>query len=200
MVSHVEVAMQSNSVEGRKRVLEAAAEVFQRDGYQTATMARVADAAGVSKGLPYHYYEGKEALARAVVSSHLDEVLAVLAHWPEGPADERLRWFIGTALEHARARGASYRLYLSLALQPTTRALVLEEVERRREALATLDEKLSAIFVALGHPEPETEALVVRATVDGLIQYLLLAGERFPLDDAVTRVMALHGRSAGGSD
>ena len=189
--------MQSQGGDGRRRVLEAAAEVFQQDGYQTATMARVAAAAGVSKGLPYHYFESKEALARAVVATHLDEVLAVLAGWPDRPAREQLRWFLATALEHASARGASYRLYLALALQPSTRTLVLEEVERRQQALAAVHERLAAAFAALGHAQPETEALVVRATVDGLIQYLLIGGERFPVEDAVSRVMALHGRPAG---
>lgn len=129
-----------------------------------------------------------------MVAAHLDEVLAVLAGWPPAPPAEQLRWFVAMALGHAGARGASYRLSLSLALQPSTRTLVLEEVERRRVALAAVHDRPVAAFAALGRAEPETQALVVRATVDGLIQYLLIGGDAFPVEEAVSRVMALHGR------
>ncbi len=186
--------MRMRSERGRVRVLEAATQVFQREGFQTATMARVAEAAGVSKGLPYHYFESKEALARAVVAAHLDGVVQVLSRWPSAPPDEQLRWFLKSALDHARTYQDSFRLYLSLALHPGTRELVLAEVERRQALLDGVEGELRSIFVALGHPVPEIEALVLRATVDGLIQYLLMAPDRFPADEAVSRLLALHGQ------
>lgn len=182
--------------EGRQRVVDAAARVFQQEGYQTATMSRVAEAAGVSKGLPYHYFGSKAALARAVIERHLSAIAERLSVWPEGPPADRIRWFLDAALGHARANQSSYRLYLSLALQPATRDLVLEEVARQGEALTGLYGELEQIFRAYGHDEPETEAVVLRATVDGLIQYLLLDPERFRIQEAVNRLLSLHcGRS-----
>lgn len=178
--------------EGRQRVVEAAARVFQQDGYQTTTMARVAEAAGVSKGLPYHYFDGKSELARAVVAGHLDGILQVLSTWPDGPPMARLRWFLETALSHAERNQSSYGLYLSLALQPSTRPMVMEEVERRRVALGALDGELRTVFAALGCDDPDTEAVVLRATVDGLTQYLLMAPEHFAVEEAVERVLSLH--------
>jgi len=178
----------------RARMIEAAGRVFRQAGFQTATMAQVAEAAGVSKGLPYHYFASKDDLAKAVVASHLTEVWDVLSSWPAVGPEERLRWFVSTALNHARAHEDSYRLYLSLALQPATRDLVMAEVERRRAMLVGVDEELRSIFAELGHADPEAAALVLRVTVDGLIQYLLIAGDAFPISEAVSRVMALHGR------
>lgn len=178
--------------DGRQRVVAAAAEVFQRDGFQTASMARVAEAAGVSKGLPYHYFSSKHELAREVVASHLKDITGVLSAWPAGSPSDRLAWFLRQALTHARSHQPSYRLYLSLALQPATRALVLEEVECHRAALDELDLRLRTLFGELGHPDPGTAAVVLRATVDGLIQYLLVAPDAFPLEDAVERVLSLH--------
>ena len=180
-------------------MVAAAAEVFQRAGFERATMARVAEAAGVSKGLPYHHFDSKESLGRAVVGRHLESVLEVLGRWPDGAPADRLRWFLEQALGHAHAQQRSYRLYLSLALQPSTRTMVLEEVARRREALAAVDTHLERIFAALEHPDPETEALVLRATVDGLIQYLLMAPDQFPVQEAVSRLMSLHGGGDHGA-
>jgi AcrR family transcriptional regulator len=178
----------------RMHLIEAAGRVFRHAGFQTATMAQVAQAAGVSKGLPYHYFESKEELASAVVAFHLADVWDVLASWPATGPEERLRWFVSTALNHARTHADSYRLYLSLALQPTTRDLVLAEVAKRRAMLLGVEEELRSIFSELGHADPGAAALVLRVTVDGLIQYLLIAGDGFPIPEAVSQVMALHCR------
>lgn len=185
------------STEGRRRIVEAAARVFQEEGYQTATMAAVAEAAGVSKGLPYHYFESKADLARAVVERHLLAILEELSGWPEGPPEERLGWFVETALGHAKANQESYRLYLSLALQPATRELVLGEVARHADELAGLDAELARIFEAYGHDDPASEAVLLRATVDGLIQYLLMHPEGFVIDAAVEGILARRVRRTG---
>jgi AcrR family transcriptional regulator len=46
----------------RDQIIAAAAESFARAGYHATTMADIAEAAGVSKGTPYLYFPGKEAL------------------------------------------------------------------------------------------------------------------------------------------
>jgi AcrR family transcriptional regulator len=46
----------------RDQIIAAAAECFARSGYHVTTMADIAEAAGVSKGTPYLYFPGKEAL------------------------------------------------------------------------------------------------------------------------------------------
>ena len=48
--------------ETKQRVLEGAAFVFTQDGYEGASMARIAAHAGVSKGTLYNYFESKQAL------------------------------------------------------------------------------------------------------------------------------------------
>jgi AcrR family transcriptional regulator len=46
----------------RDQIIAAAAECFARSGYHLTTVADIAEAAGVSKGTPYLYFAGKEAL------------------------------------------------------------------------------------------------------------------------------------------
>ena len=53
-----------------RRLLEAALEVFARDGYRTATIDDVAEAAGVTKGAIYHYFDTKEALLLRVIEHY----------------------------------------------------------------------------------------------------------------------------------
>ena len=54
--------------EQRKRILEAALEVFSRFGYRGTTNKRIATAAGgIAPGLIYHYFADKQALFRAAL-------------------------------------------------------------------------------------------------------------------------------------
>ena len=44
----------------RARLIDAAREVFERDGFLTARIADIASTAGLSQGSFYHYFESKE--------------------------------------------------------------------------------------------------------------------------------------------
>lgn len=64
------------SPEKRAQILGGAATVFAADGYEGASMARIAAVAGVSKGTLYNHFDGKAALFTAYVGGKCDEYLA----------------------------------------------------------------------------------------------------------------------------
>ncbi|MFN0148070.1 MAG: TetR/AcrR family transcriptional regulator [Dehalococcoidia bacterium] len=68
----------------RESILEAAVEVFARKGMQTATMAEIAEAAGLSAGAIYRYFPNKEALATACMH---DSTGHILDDWRQLGAD-----------------------------------------------------------------------------------------------------------------
>lgn len=53
-----------------QELLEAALRVFAQQGYRTARLDDVADAAGVTKGAIYHYFDTKEALLLGVIEHY----------------------------------------------------------------------------------------------------------------------------------
>lgn len=57
--------------EVRARILDGALEVFARDGFEAATMASIAKAAGVSAASIYRYYDGKDELFAAVITPEM---------------------------------------------------------------------------------------------------------------------------------
>src|SRR3954451_20119025 len=75
--------------ETRQRVLDAAARVFGRSGYEGARVAEIAKAAGLSVGAIYNHYPSKAELLAAVVEQHsaneLNELLT--AGEPAGVLD-----------------------------------------------------------------------------------------------------------------
>ncbi|MGP4109585.1 ScbR family autoregulator-binding transcription factor [Streptomyces sp. 4N509B] len=59
--------MQERALRTRRRVLRAAATVFDREGFSSASIADILKAARVTKGALYFHFESKEALARGVM-------------------------------------------------------------------------------------------------------------------------------------
>lgn len=60
-------------------ILEAAGELFTRDGFECTSLQAVADRAGVAKGLIGHYFESKDGLLAAVLNAFYARQNAVLA-------------------------------------------------------------------------------------------------------------------------
>lgn len=70
--------------EGARNILESAAALFARDGYEPVSIAQIALHAGVSKANIFHHYESKEALFMAVMR----EASTEHAEWAEALLDE----------------------------------------------------------------------------------------------------------------
>jgi AcrR family transcriptional regulator len=78
-------------------LLEAALRVFARKGYRNARIDDVADAAGVTKGAVYHYFDTKEALLLGVIEHYralaFDRVEEALKD-EDAPAATRIRLLV----------------------------------------------------------------------------------------------------------
>ena len=60
-------------------LVDAARELFARDGYDTTSLDAVAARAGVTKGAVYHHFDGKRQLFSAVFSREIERITAPLA-------------------------------------------------------------------------------------------------------------------------
>lgn len=59
----------------RRRIIDLAAELFDRRGYAKVTMADIADSAGIAKPTLYHYFRGKDEILRGIHESFMDLLL-----------------------------------------------------------------------------------------------------------------------------
>src|ERR671913_2626713 len=62
----------------RKQLLAAAQEVFVAQGYHSAAMDDIAERAGVSKPVLYQHFPGKLELYLALVTTHVDLLIATV--------------------------------------------------------------------------------------------------------------------------
>ncbi|CAM3848341.1 TetR/AcrR family transcriptional regulator [Alkalicoccus chagannorensis] len=85
----------------KEHLTRAALDVFETIGIRAAPVAKITEAAGMSKGAFYQHFDSKESLVTAVLARYYEELFAV----PEEPADgqELLRTRVAREIEHAAA-------------------------------------------------------------------------------------------------
>ena len=54
---------------GKQKLLDAAAKLFEAQGYYSTTVEQISEEAGVSKGLVYNYFSSKEELLAGLIES-----------------------------------------------------------------------------------------------------------------------------------
>jgi len=121
--------------EAVEKITAAALSVFAEYGYAGATMKRIAERAGLSYGLVYHYFPSKADVFRSLVDFALESTIAgmqmVLSQ--PGTAWERLERWSEVLIPNALA-GASSRYFLVM-LQAMTQARtipgLLEHINER---------------------------------------------------------------------
>ena len=106
----------------RKRILEAALDVFSVEGYRGATLDQIAQAAGLSKPNILYYFDGKEAIHVTLLNRTMETWLEPLRRLdPEGePLDELLR-YIRRKMEMSHAFPRESRLFANEILQGAPR-------------------------------------------------------------------------------
>src|SRR3954468_14396637 len=91
--------------ERRRQLLDAGARVFTERSYEDASMAEVARAAGISKGLLYHYFPSKRDLFVATLEAGAAELREITQPDPSLPVAEQLvaalDAYLGWIEEHA---------------------------------------------------------------------------------------------------
>jgi AcrR family transcriptional regulator len=130
----------------RAALLDAAAEVFSRRGFDSATLDEIAEAAGFTRGAVHHHFASKEDLFLAVIARHDAELLAgfgadVLGSLPPDAAAASTRW---------RELHANDRREVVLRLELRRQALRNEAlraqlIEVDRAAVAATADRLCAL-------------------------------------------------------
>lgn len=141
---------QDRAVRTRRAILEAAAVVFEENGYDAAKLSDIVNIAKVTKGALYFHFESKEGLAQAVIDAQNEGRPQVL------PQQYRAQEFIdiGMVFSHQMRHEVLIRASARLTLDQTGRELdrvtpyqtwidlctgVLSEAERRGELLPGVD-------------------------------------------------------------
>jgi AcrR family transcriptional regulator len=174
----------------RKAIVEAAMVCFARQGYAQTTIRHIAAEAGVSTGLMYHYFEGKEALLQAVFENCMATLSGVMVQAYRGsqPRD-RLPVLLRAMFDMLEEDKDFWALFQMLRGQPAIMAILGVEF---REWTRRLTELFTAELRRLGRVQPELKALILYSLVEGTIQQYLLDPDEYPLAQVSDHIIAQY--------
>ncbi|EFL36675.1 TetR family transcriptional regulator [Streptomyces viridochromogenes DSM 40736] len=97
--------------ERREQLLSVGARLFSENPYDDVWIEQVAEIAGVSRGLLYHYFPTKRDFFAAVVERESERMLRMTAAVPGVPVREQLPAGLDTFLEYVEAHAHGYRAF-----------------------------------------------------------------------------------------
>jgi len=100
----------------RREILRSAQEVFAREGFQEATMDKIAQNAGVSKGTLYLYFKNKTDLFFNAISEKLDEFISLIEKSLKGdqPPLKKIWNVVSTQMEFFEDHKAFFKVCLNI--------------------------------------------------------------------------------------
>jgi len=158
----------------REAILKTAAIFFANQGFDRASMGKLADACGVSKALIYHYYPSKDALLFDIIDTHLTALVDVVetAAAQSGSASERLRALIRAIVIAYRDSDAEHKVQLdALSSLPEDNQVHLRTLQRR--LVSCMSESVRAIEPERFAGRPELLAPVTMS-VFGMLNWFYL--------------------------
>ncbi len=184
--------------ESRERILRSACRLFARHGFAATPVRRIAEDAGVSQGLLYNYFAGKEDLLRAIFERSMVDVQRSFARAGAGTTaavqGERL---VRSAFATVRENLAFWRLTYQLRMQPGVLEGLGDELVRAwPEAIRR---QLEELLRAAGVPSPGIEARLLFAAIDGVAQHYAIDPDHYPLDEVGTALVRRFLRPPGAA-
>jgi AcrR family transcriptional regulator len=181
----------------RRRLLDAAGEVFAEKGFQAATVREICSRAGANVAAVNYYFGDKQRLYVEVVHfAHQEDEEQPLPEWPPGtPAAEKLRDFVAQMLanlhsEHVPAWGR--RLMMREMAEPTEACIALMDafVRPRAELLQRILDELLPTDVPAGDRHLIASSIVGQCLFHRLHRPIvkLLAGDELYESFSVARL------------
>ncbi|MFI6248898.1 TetR/AcrR family transcriptional regulator [Streptomyces sp. NPDC051016] len=100
-----------STAERREQLLSVGARLFSESPYDDVWIEQVAEIAGVSRGLLYHYFPTKRDFFAAVVERESERMLRMTASGPGVPAREQLTAGLDVYLDYVRTHAHGFRAF-----------------------------------------------------------------------------------------
>jgi AcrR family transcriptional regulator len=165
----------------RTEILNAALELFAKNGFHATSISQIAEKAGISKGLMYNYFKSKDDLLKNIIDNGFQQLSEMMLETGQKSEPcEVLKNIIHYSIEHIKKNFTYWQLFMALIIQSG----VQKDVEKmmisfRDEAIS----QLSQIFKAMGEKDPQMKAFMLGTLLDGIGFNMISAPESFPIDE-----------------
>ena len=163
-------------------IMQTALELFGHNGYHSTSISKIAQEAGISKGLIYNYFESKEDLLKRIILEAIEtgeHLMEDAFHETDNPFDQ-LKLLLEYSFEMVKVNMHYWKLLTSLAFQENVLDSVKDVITEKNKQWMEIG---FSLFSKIGAEDPLKEALLFGATLDGIILHYMHLGEEYPLEE-----------------
>jgi AcrR family transcriptional regulator len=172
--------------ERKAQIKQVVLEIVFEEGFENTTISKIAKRADISKGLMYNYFKNKEEMIREIIIDGFNKFIEVFDPNKDGILTlEEAKYFIDQMFQILQSDIKYWRLYFSVMLQPKVMALILNEFTSMMQPLMKI---MLNFFKARGSENPEVDARIAMAVLDGIGFHYLLDPHNFPLKETKERL------------
>lgn len=174
----------------KEKIRAAAMELFMKQGYYATSISDIAKQAGISKGLLYNYYKGKEELLSEMVEARIKEVVEVMEEaFTLNTPREQLEHIINGAIDNIHQKPEVHRFYLHLQTQPESDEELIKYSHLIIEENARQFEFQCKIFESMGETEPRKRSLYFSSVLQGIMLMISTYQQGFPIEEIKNQII-----------
>ncbi|CAN5399137.1 TetR/AcrR family transcriptional regulator [soil metagenome] len=176
----------------REKIIEAATEIFAKQGFHGTSISDIATKAKVSKGLMYNYFKSKEELIDAIMEGgfkEFDQPMAAMQLIAD--PHEKLHMLIegSFAMVKSKKDRRHWQFLISIMTQQEVMKRMQKNFMKYFKMYMGIFEQL---FVEMDVPDPKLETYRLAAMLDGvMLHYVNIFTKDYPLE-AMKNEILLH--------
>jgi AcrR family transcriptional regulator len=166
----------------KQKILDAALEVFAKQGYHSSTVDAIAKTAGISKGLLYNYFKSKDDVLNELMIGMMEVLMFEIMPLKPGEKfrKEDIINFINTGIDLVLAKPYYWKLYFSVALQPEVMAMVFDKMMKMVQPYLSA---MTEFYREKGIENPEIMMRYLSAVMDGIQFHCMIDPKTFPAEE-----------------
>jgi AcrR family transcriptional regulator len=174
----------------KEKIRAAAMELFMKQGFYTTSISDIAKKAGISKGLLYNYYKGKEELLSEMIEARIREVVEVMeVAFTLNTPREQLEHIVNGAIDNIHKKPEVHRFYLHLQTQPVADEELIKYSHLIIEENARQFEFQCKIFESMGEKEPRKRSLYFSSVLQGIMLMISTYQQGFPVEEIKNQII-----------
>lgn len=170
----------------RQKIINTALELFSRQGFEKTSVREITKAAGISLGLMYNYFSGKEELLKAIIQDGIHEIQQSFTREP-GETNP-LALLVKQYFSSIEKMKDHWRLLHSIRMQQHLSQLLAKETEILNNYIIG---ELSLILQNMRYEHPIHEAVLLFAAIDGIAGHYLI-NHHYPLNKMVDLLISKY--------
>jgi AcrR family transcriptional regulator len=165
--------------ENKLKILQSAMQLFGEMGYDGTSTKAIAKHAGVSEALIFRHYESKVGLLEAIMLQGFEQIARSMeAYQQDIPPKQAIVEHINSAFSQFQKEHVFWRFATQMRFQNSIQYNGAELIEQVNTFVL---QGLQFNFERLGAKNPELEARILFALIDGVCLHWLQAPEQYPI-------------------